>query len=40
MDRLRKSVLIANALYLGLTGFAQMIFEMQREKLRVSNNYG
>ncbi|MBE0669472.1 MAG: hypothetical protein IH588_02690 [Anaerolineales bacterium] len=28
MDRFRKLVLIANALYLGLTGFAQMIFEL------------
>ena len=28
MDRFRKLVLIANALYLGLTGFIQMIFEL------------
>lgn len=28
MDRFRKSVLIVNGLYLGLTGFAQMIFEL------------
>ena len=28
MDRFRKLVLIANALYLGLTGFVQMIFEL------------